>query len=95
MQAEVSKMSTGKKTLRVDDVIFWNPSSAAMIVFFVQYKSTFAMVLKDLPELPHDIPHGKKFLILESTQALCLDDAVNLTCPTWWTIEDGNVICLL
>ena len=88
-------MSTCKRTLRVDDVVFWNPSSAAMIWFFVQYKSTFVMVLKDLQELPHDIPHGKKFLILESTQALCLDDAVNLTCPTWWTIEDGNVICLL
>ena len=39
------------------------------------------MVLKDLQELPHDIPHGKKFLILESTQALCLDDAVNFDMP--------------
>lgn len=90
-----TKMSTGKGTLRVDDVIFWNPSSAAMILFFVHYKDTFILVLKDLQEVPYDIPHAKKFLILQSTQALCLDDAINLRHPTWWTIEDGHVVCLL
>ena len=93
-----TKMSTGKGTLRVDDVIFWDPSSAAMILFFVHYKyykDTFVMLLKDLQELPYDNPHGRKFSLLQSTQALCLDDAINLRCPTWWTIEDGNVICLL
>ena len=76
-------------------MILWDPSSDAMILFFVHYKCTFVMVLKDVQELPHDIPHRKRFLILESTQVLCLDDAVNLTCPTWWTIQVGNVICLL
>ena len=53
------------------------------------------MVLKDLQELPYEIPHARKFSILQSTQALCLDDAINLIRPFWWTIEDGHVICLL
>ena len=89
-----TKILTGKRTLRVNDVIFWNHDSAAMILFFPDYKDASVMVLKDLHELSYDVPHGKK-ISLQSTQALCLDDAINLTCPTWWTIEDRNVICLL
>ena len=52
-----------------------------MNLFFVHYKDTFVMVLKDLQELPYEIPHARKFSILQSTQALCLDDAINLIRP--------------